>query len=68
MYILAEIADFLNLLLFSAHVESSIWNLLTDSGNYDGAIGSRKFDDVFIRVDTLHECDGETDGQTPADG
>jgi len=27
----------------------------------------KKLDDIFSRFDTLHECDGRTDRQTPGD-
>ena len=34
----------------------------------DGATGSReKFDNIFSRLDTVHQCDGRTDGRTPGD-
>ena len=37
----------------------------------DGATGPRKkFDDIFSRLDTMHQRDGQTDGQdrrTPGD-
>ena len=33
----------------------------------DGAIGPRKkFDDIFNRVDTIHQRDRQTDGHRPA--
>jgi len=37
------------------------------SENYsDGATGPRKkFDDIFNRLDTIHQRDGRTDGRTP---
>ena len=30
--------------------------------------GEKKFDDMFIRFDTTHERDKQTDTQTPRDG
>jgi len=31
----------------------------------DGATGAKKkFDDIFSRVDTIHQCDRQTDGWT----
>jgi len=27
----------------------------------------KKLDDIFSRLDTIHQCDGQTDGQTPGD-
>ena len=34
----------------------------------DGATGPRKkFDDIFSRVDTIHQRDGQTHRQTPGD-
>jgi len=33
-----------------------------------GLSGQRKtFGDIFSHLDTVHELDGQTDGQTPAD-
>ena len=33
----------------------------------DGATRERnKFDDIFSRFDTIHECDGQTERRTPA--
>ena len=28
----------------------------------------KKYEDMFIRFDTVHECDTQTDTQTPHDG
>ena len=34
----------------------------------DGATGPRKkFDDIFSRLDKMHQCDRRTDGRTPDD-
>jgi len=30
-----------------------------------GLPGPEKFDDIFSRLDTMHQRDGQTDGQTP---
>jgi len=50
----------------------SPWNWVSALGVKklnDWAIGPRKkFDDIFSRVDTMHQRDGRTDRQTPGDG
>ena len=47
------------------------WNWVSEHGvkNYsDGAAGPRKkFDEIFSRLDTIHQRDGRTDGRTPGD-
>ena len=44
------------------------WCLGSKKTRIMGATGPRKmFDDIFSRLDTMHERDGQTDGRTPDD-
>jgi len=61
--------------LFSAPAEGIPSNLVIPDGlkklHWWGHRAGKKFDDISSRLDTIHECDrqtdGQTDGETPAD-
>jgi len=49
----------------SSQAEGSPWNWVSVHGAQKLATGpNKKFDDIFSRLDTMHQCDGRTDGRT----
>jgi len=54
--------------LVSFETHTIIWNSVSVLGvknQTDGATGPRKnFGDIFSHMDTIHQCDGQTDGRT----
>jgi len=51
---------------FNAHVEGV--SLVTAAGIKKATRWSRKFDDMCIRLETISQCDGQTDRQTDRNG
>jgi len=56
---------------FASPLTGTPWNCVSAPGvknQNDGDTGLRKkFDDIFSRLDTIHERDGQTDGRTQGD-